>query len=98
VAALRSSPWVQEEDPILVNLAPFVSYFISEVFCGNFVPDQVEHVFSIDSVFEQYTESTICQERGSSSELSEQCVGASLHPALPRQNHVIETPHTKLDP
>lgn len=80
---------MQDKDPILANLAPFARYFISDAFCGNFVPDQLEYVFSIGSVFEQYTESTTCQERRSPSELSEQCVGASLHPALPRQNHVI---------
>lgn len=41
--------------PIPVNLGSFVSYFISDVFCGNFVPDRLENVFSIDFVFEQYT-------------------------------------------
>lgn len=43
---------MQHEGPMLVNLAPFVSCFISDALCGNFVPDKHENVFSIDSVFE----------------------------------------------
>lgn len=46
---------MQDEDRILANLDSFVSYFISDAFCANFVPDQPEHVLSIDSVFERYT-------------------------------------------
>lgn len=40
---------------IPVNLGPFVSCFMADAFCGNVVPGRLESVFSIDSIFEQYT-------------------------------------------
>lgn len=74
---------------IPVNLGPFVSCFIADAFCGNFVPGRLESVFSIDFVFEQYTGVHCSPGKKDSSRVFRTVCGGLPVPARPRQNPVV---------
>lgn len=74
-----------------VNLGPFVSCFIADAFCGDFVPGRLESVFSIDCIFEQYTGAHCSPgKKDSSRTLRAECSGLP-EPARPRQNPAVSS-------